>query len=151
MSFYVLTFWHNKGDKENNKQLIIINDMTHTQKCMLTTLAHQAALHINTAWRSHSVKQRKPVKTVQYTVSPFTTVTAHLIFDWSNIALLSPVDRVWKIELHVWRQVGWAISWSVVFATTQPVHQLCKLSCLLHVQQQDCNGTLRNNRWPTIQ
>jgi len=102
-----------------------INDMTHTQKCMLMTPASSSSstnfiamqvlkktsgpltkLHGIHSLMILSVRQREPVKTVQHTVSPFTTVTAYLIFDRSNIALLSPVNRVWKIELHVRRQVG---------------------------------------------
>jgi len=37
---YVLPNWQNKGDEKDND-----NDMTHTQKCMLMTHAHQAARH----------------------------------------------------------------------------------------------------------
>ena len=70
------------------------------------------------------------MKSVRYAHYPFTTVTAYLVFDRSNIALLSPVDCVWKIKVYVWRQIGCAISWSV-YVTTEAIHQLHELICLL--------------------
>jgi len=58
----------------------------------------------------------------------------YLIFDWSDISLCSPVNRVWKVKLYIWREVGCAISWDIVY-TTETVHQLCKLNSVLQSKE----------------
>jgi len=60
----------------------------------------------------------------------------YLIFDSSNIALCSPIDRIWKIKFYIWGEVGCAISWGIVYVATETIHQLCKLDCLLQSTRQ---------------
>jgi len=80
---------------------------------------------INIAWREDGI---------HHTIVTFWVISekiAYLIFDRSDVALCSPVDRVWELKLYVWRQICCAISWSVVHMTTITIHQLCILSRLL--------------------
>jgi len=55
----------------------------------------------------------------------------YLIFDSSNIAFFSPINRAWEDKLHIWGEVGCAISWDIMYLATETVHQLRKLSRLL--------------------
>jgi len=55
----------------------------------------------------------------------------YLIFDLSNIALCSPVNRGWKVKLHIWGEVCCAISWDIMQLATETIHHLRKLSRLL--------------------